>query len=54
MDNAESHFDISDMTTDQKIKIFQGGLQYLVPKLNTFKMRKKSMNQIYFLQNKNW
>ena len=33
MKNPLSHLDISEMTTDQKIKILQIGLQYLIPRL---------------------
>jgi phospholipid N-methyltransferase len=33
MDDVVSQLDITEMTTDQKIKILQIGLQYLLPKL---------------------
>ena len=33
MDDVVSQLDISEMTTDQKIKMLQIGLQYLLPKL---------------------
>ena len=33
MDDVVSQLDITKMTTDQKIKILQIGLQYLLPKL---------------------
>ena len=33
IDDVVSHLDISEMTTDQKIKILQIGLQYLIPRL---------------------
>jgi hypothetical protein len=33
MDDVASQLDISEMTTDQKIKMLQIGLQYLLPKL---------------------
>ena len=33
MDNVVSQLDVTEMTTDQKIKMLQIGLQYLLPKL---------------------
>ena len=33
MDDVVSELDITEMTTDQKIKMLQLGLQYLIPKL---------------------
>ena len=33
IDDVVSHLDITEMTTDQKIKILQIGLQYLIPRL---------------------
>ena len=33
MDDVVSQLDITEMTTDQKIKMLQIGLQYLLPKL---------------------
>ena len=33
MDDVVSQLDISEMTTDQKLKMLQIGLQYLLPKL---------------------
>ena len=33
MDDVVSQLDITEMTTDQKIKMLQIGLQYLVPRL---------------------
>tara|TARA_B100001057_G_C22480620_1_gene806311 strand:+ start:374 stop:664 length:291 start_codon:yes stop_codon:yes gene_type:complete len=33
MDDVVSQLDIAEMTTDQKIKMLQIGLQYLLPKL---------------------
>ena len=33
IDDVVSHLDITEITTDQKIKILQIGLQYLIPRL---------------------
>ena len=33
IDDVVSHLDITEMTTDQKIKMLQIGLQYLIPRL---------------------
>ena len=35
IDDVVSHLDITEMTTDQKIKMLQIGLHYLLPKLKS-------------------
>ena len=49
MDEVMSQFDFNYMTTDQKIKMLQMGLQYLLPKLKHESNDKDVFRSIPFL-----
>ena len=49
MDDLVSQLDVNSMTTDQKIKMLQMGLQYLLPKLKHESNDKDVFRSIPFL-----
>ncbi len=49
IDDVVSHLDITEMTTDQKIKILQIGLQYLIPRLKHVHDKKEIYEPPLFL-----
>jgi len=49
IDDVVSHLDITEMTTDQKIKILQIGLQYLIPRLKHLHDKKEIYEPPLFL-----
>ena len=49
IDDVVSHLDITAMTTDQKIKMLQIGLQYLIPRLKHVHDKKEIYEPPLFL-----
>jgi len=49
IDDVVSHLDITEMTTDQKIKMLQIGLQYLIPRLKHVQDEKEIYEPPLFL-----
>ena len=49
MDDVVSQLDVNSMTTDQKIKMLQMGLQYLLPKLKHQSNEKDVLDQPVFI-----
>ena len=49
MDDVVSQLDVNSMTTDQKIKMLQIGLQYLLPKLKHQSNEKDVLDQPLFI-----
>ena len=49
IDDVVSHLDITEMTTDQKIKMLQIGLQYLIPRLKHVHDKKEIYEPPLFL-----